>query len=231
MRLHRFYVSQPLGEEVVIDNVSIVSQWTKVFRYQVGDFVILFNGDGSENHYSLKEISKKLCMLIRTKSEPSRLPTKKITLYLSLIKKDNFELAAQKATELGITSIVPVLSERSEKKNVSLDRLEKISIEASEQCGRGTIPTIFPVISLEEALGSLHPSTHPLYCNKGGKALSEHIVGNNDLALFIGPEGGWGGLDLDLFQRKSIVSCSLGENVLRAETAAIVACAFASINQ
>lgn len=227
MRLHRFYVSQPLGEEVVIDNVSLVSQWTKVFRYTPGDFVILFNGDGNEHHYSLNTISKNACTLTRTKSESSKIPLKKITLYLSLIKKDNFELAAQKATELGVAQIVPVLSERSEKKNLSLDRLEKITIEASEQCGRGDIPTLSPIITLEEALSSLPKISHAVYFDINGGELRNLIANHEELDIFIGPEGGWGELDLNLFKKHTIQSASLGENVLRAETAAIVACAFA----
>ena len=157
--------------------------------------------------------------------------TKNITLYLSLIKKDNFELAAQKATELGVARIIPMLSERSEKKNVSLDRLEKITIEASEQCGRGVIPTISPIMTLEEALSTLSKATHPLYFNSNGDTLCTQIAGKSDLSLFIGPEGGWGPFDLDLFQKNYVPSCSLGENILRAETAAIAACVFASIKE
>ena len=119
MRLHRFYVLQPLGEEVVIDDVSLINQWTKVFRYQEGNFVVLFNGDGYDYHYSLTSVTKKTCVLTRTKQTPSYIPKQKITLCLPVIKKDNFELAVQKATELGVTKIIPILSEHSEKKNLS----------------------------------------------------------------------------------------------------------------
>ena len=231
MRLHRFYVLQPLGEEVVIDYAPIVSQWMKVFRYQIGDFVILFNGNGNDYSYSIHEVSKKSVTLIRTKSTLSYIPKRKITLYLSVIKKDNFELVVQKATELGITSIVPILSLRSEKKNLSLERLEKIAIEASEQCGRGDIPTISPVITLEAALSSLSSSTYSIMFNMNEKPLRDLPKRSDDaeLALFIGPEGGWGGADIILIEKAGLHKYSLGQTILRAETAAMSACALVSI--
>jgi 16S rRNA (uracil1498-N3)-methyltransferase len=227
MRLHRFYVLQPLGEEVVIDDVSQIFQWTKVFRYQTGDFVILFNGDGYDHCYSIVEIAKKTCSLKRTEQTPNYIPTQKITLCLSLIKKDNFELAVQKATELGVETILPVISSRSEKKNLSEERLVKIAAEASEQCFRGDVPHILPISSLEEAIISLEKTHTLITLSMGGTSLlteKANLVDKN-VALFIGPEGGWSEEDLMLLEKKSI-QCSLGKTVLRAETAAIVAVAF-----
>ncbi len=231
MRLHRFYVSQPLGEDVVIDDVSLVSQWMKVFRYTIGDFVILFNGDGLQSRYSITTLSKTSCTLLRTKSEASYIPTRKISLYLSLIKKDNFELVVQKATELGVTNIIPVLSERSEKKNLSLERLQKIAIEASEQCGRGDVPKIAEIISLDKAVSLLAPETKGLVFTFDGKSIVSLTgeVKNLDISLFIGPEGGWGTADEALFEKSPLLRCSLGPTVLRAETAAITACALVSL--
>ena len=232
MRLHRFYVSQPLGEEVVIDDVSQVFQWTNVFRYTEGDFVILFNGDGNDCSYSLKNISKKSCTLTRTKQDVSYIPTKKITLCLSLIKKDNFELVVQKATELGVTTIIPVLSSRSEKKNLSYERLEKIAKEAGEQCGRGDIPVIKTIVTLKEALGTLTDQHYPLVLSMGGVPLltaKDTFNEDKELMLFIGPEGGFSSEDMNYFKECLVAEYSLGKTVLRAETAAIVAVALLSL--
>ena len=120
MRLHRFYVEQPLGEEVVIDDVSTIKQWAKVFRYSQGDFVILFNGDGKDYHYVLEVLTQKECTLARVKSASAYIPSKKTYLYLSIIKKDNFEMVVEKASELGVTDIVPIISRFTEKKNDDL---------------------------------------------------------------------------------------------------------------
>ena len=231
MRLHRFYVSQPLGEEVVIDDVSLVSQLTKVFRYTQGDNIILFNGDGDDYYYSITDLTKNTLVCIRTKTTPSYIPTQKILLCMSVIKKDTFELVVQKATELGVTTITPIISSRSEKKNLSYERLRKIAIESAEQCGRGDIPTISPIMTLEAALSSLSQESYNIMFTMGEKPLLPlpHDIKGTHLALFIGPEGGWGDADTMLMKKAGLHAHSLGKTTLRAETAAISACALLSI--
>ena len=226
MRLHRFYVPQPLGEDVVIDDVSTIKQWVKVFRYTKGDFVILFNGEGIDVTYILSSISSSLCTLVKTKHSPAIVPTRNITLYLSVIKKDNFELVVQKATELGVTTIVPILSERSEKKNLNEERLKTIATEALEQSGRGDVITIQKITSLPDVLSTLSGTAY--LCDIGGKNIRTIIPPPNDqkTVVFIGPEGGWTAHELELFKEKGVYTLSLGKTVLRAETAAIVTCGF-----
>jgi len=230
MRLHRFYVSQPLGEEVVIENVSIIKQWLRVFKYTQGDFVILFNGDGNDYTYSIKSLTYEIGSLTQVNKSPSFIPAKKVTLYISLIKKDNFELVVQKVTELGVTTIVPIISERSEKKNLNEDRLSKISIEASEQCGRGDIPEISSIITLKEVLKTFSNKGLSIALQMGGLSfndptLREKIQNSDSVNIFVGPEGGWSPDEEAHFATHAIISASLGGTVLRAETAAIVASA------
>ncbi len=232
MRLHRFYTLQPLGEVVVINDSSVLNQWKNVFRYTQGVLVILFNGDGYDYTYSIDSITSSSCNLTQTKRSPSYIPNKKVTLYLSLIKKDNFELVTQKVTELGVTNIVPILSSRSEKKNLNEDRLNKIIIEASEQCGRGDVAIVSPIISLSEALETIKDKDNSMVFQMGGipfndNKLQEKLKDSLNISLFIGPEGGWTAEEELLFKEKGLTSVSLGNTVLRAETAAITACAFA----
>lgn len=231
MRLHRFYTLQPLGEVVVITDGSVLNQWKNVFRYTQGVLVILFNGDGNEYTYSIDSITSASCNLTLLSHSPSYIPTKKVTLYLSLIKKDNFELVVQKVTELGVTNIVPIMSSRSEKKNLNEERLSKITVEASEQCGRGDVPTVSPIITLSKALGEIKNKESSFVLQMGGTPFSdtklqEIVKGSSDVNLFIGPEGGWSTDEEEIFNNLDISSVSLGNTVLRAETAAIVSCAF-----
>lgn len=228
MRLHRFYVEQPLGEEVVIDDVSIIKQWIKVFRYTESDLVILFNGEGLDVTYSITSVSSKECILRCVSSSPSYIPSKKVTLYLSLIKKDLFEFVVQKATELGVTTIVPIITERSLSKNLNLERLEIITKEASEQCFRGDVPLLSKAIPLEQALLGLPEKSLTIAFEKSGlslenSSLRQKIHSASLADLFIGPEGGFSEKEIELFKNNNVTLASLGDTVLRAETAAIVA--------
>ena len=149
----------------------------------------------------------------------------KIHLYLSLIKKDKFELAIEKATELGVSSITPVIAERSQYKQVREDRLKKIVKEATEQSGRTTLPKISPTETVEEVVVK-HQDVLVLHMD--GTPLSEISIGE-DVSMLIGPEGGWSEKELELFKEKNVQVVSLPFGVLRAETAAIVASAVVQV--
>ncbi len=231
MRLHRFNVVQPLGEEVVIDEVSLINQWTKVFRYTVGDFVILFNGDGNDYCYSITSVSKNSCTLRKEKTSSSTLPTKKTYLFLAVIKKDHFELVAQKATELGVTDIVPLITERTEKKPLDMRRLTLITKEASEQSGRGDVLTIHEPVALTAINIFLAekdiPSTRTFATTLFGRPVQEILLdkpasSNIPSAFIIGPEGGWTDAEEKFLADSTFVRISFGATTLRAETAGIV---------
>ena len=115
MRVNRFFVNKPLGEETFTDDVYLVHQIKNVLRLAIGDSLILFNGkDFFDFHYTIKEVSKDsihLCLLERKVTTPQK---RKVVVFLSLIKKDLFELAVLKMTELGVTHIVPTISERTQ---------------------------------------------------------------------------------------------------------------------
>lgn len=230
MRLHRFYVSQPLGEEIVIESVSTIKQMYNVFRYREGDLVTVFNGEGLDITYKITSISSSVCKLSKIDSKPSILIDKKLTLYISVIKKDNVELIAQKVTELGVSKIVPIISERSEKKGLNKERLEKIVIEASEQCGRGDIPAVDDIKSFDDALNSRSPDSVSIFAQMGGlkiseKYLQDKLCSAKNINLWIGPEGGWSEEEIEKFEKENMIGISLSQTVLRAETAAIVAVA------
>jgi 16S rRNA (uracil1498-N3)-methyltransferase len=232
MRLHRFYVSQPLGEEVVIEDVSTIKQWLKVFRYRKDDFVILFNGDGYNYTYALTNVSHSSCTLILSKKELSYIPDKKVYLCIALIKKDLFELVAEKATELCVTDIIPLFTERTEKKNINEERVHSILKEASEQSGRGDVPVLHDTHTLREAITFLSTqmvsaeNTYPatLFGTEYKEIFFKnrlHPLHDSPVAFFVGPEGGWTPAEEELFKEKGFTCVSLGKTTLRAETAGI----------
>ncbi len=155
MRLHRFFVSQSkIGEkEIRLEDKNLTHQWKSVFRLESGDSVILFSGDGFDYTYEIKILSKNEAELIlQEKIENKNTPVRAVYLFASLVKKDNFEWILEKGTELGVSHFIPVVSERTEKKDLNMERAQKIVIEASEQSGRGSVPAIHKVVSLEDSL-------------------------------------------------------------------------------
>ncbi|MCX6717846.1 MAG: 16S rRNA (uracil(1498)-N(3))-methyltransferase [Candidatus Taylorbacteria bacterium] len=162
MRLHRFYINKniEIGKEIRIDDSEFLNQWGRVFRLKSGDKIILFNGNGFEYEAHFKILSKKEAVLIIDKendpclsaSSPHESASPEVHLFQSVIKKDNFELIVQKCTEIGVSAFHPIISERSEKKDLNIERLVKIAKEASEQSGKVKLPKIFEPESLEKAI-------------------------------------------------------------------------------
>lgn len=233
MRLHRFYVNFPLEHtRETIKDERLVHQWRDVFRYNVGSEVILFDGSGNEYDCVIEKLTNREAQVRLVSEREGMVPERKITLYQSLIKKDKMEWVVEKATELGVSKIVPVVSERSEKKGFNLERARKILIEASEQCGRADVPEVGEILTLDEALencesaivfdksGATSPPTPLLLKERGDTITSNHC---EPTSVFIGPEGGWSEKEIAKFKEAGTQIFSLGNLTLRAETAAIAA--------
>lgn len=129
------------------------------------------------------------------------------------------EWVLEKGTELGVSVFVPLVSDRSEKKNLNVERAEKILIESSEQSGRTVVPKLRDVVTFDEAIVEDFPcfAFHP----KGDVFTIEHTQNYSPLGIFIGPEGGWSDREIFLFKQNNVRVYSLGEQTLRAETAAV----------
>lgn len=222
MKLHRFFIEEkiPAHGELSVTNETLLNQWRNVLRMEEGSNVILFFGDGSESLCEFVSLNKKNALLKVIETKKGLMPAREVTLYMALIKKDNFEMVLEKATELGVSRIVPVQADRSEKKGVNYERAEKILREASEQSQRATVPTISEVISVEKL-----PSDVVVFDPRGEISAREYFSKHTTapISLFIGPEGGFTDDEMELFHTRNIPIVSTGTQVLRAETAAIVA--------
>jgi 16S rRNA (uracil1498-N3)-methyltransferase len=248
MRLHRFFSHDPIVSTIesgnqndtsdLITQKSATAQWKKVFRFGPGDRVVLFDGTGRDFTCEIIEYKSgngnrddETILKIIEVCENNVKPRCSVSLFATLVKKDTFEWITEKATELGVSDIVPVIAERSEKKNLNKERLEKIAIEASEQSGRATVPEIHPVIGFADAVVDVVKRKRPAIAfDPSGIKFSEKTFadfGNSDstgsIAVFIGPEGGWSPGELNAFKKAGIPILSLGPQILRAETAAIAA--------
>lgn len=225
MRLHRFYIETPIsGNTFDISDRELVHQWKKVFRYNVGSQVILFDGTGTDYLCMISSLRSLGATLSIIKKTESVIPRKNVWLCMAMVKKDNFELIAQKVTELGVTHIVPILCEHSEKRKINMVRIKKIITEASEQSGRGDIPVVEPVTTITELFQKgILPQEKIVLHTEGGMTFDKYKTTTDQLsiAVFVGPEGGFSPKEIALFKSYNMSVVSLGPQVLRAETAAI----------
>lgn len=185
--------------------------------------IIVGDGRGKEVLAEIAEIGKSAVVLkVVLVQENDNEPKNSVTLYCSVLKKENFEFVVQKATEIGVGHIIPIISERTIKLGLNHERLEKIGKEATEQSGRGIIPIISESMSLEEAVANVSGVGSSFFFDSSGEIFKEAPL-NREISAFIGPEGGWSERELSLARNNGLAVVSLSKLTLRAETAAIVA--------
>jgi len=231
MKIHRFYINIPLKDrrEVEVKEQTLINQWKNVLRFEEEDKIILFDNSGYEFLFFIKEITDKrsLLVLLEEKKIDFKNPYD-LHIIPALIKRDMFELVLEKITELGVEKILPLLAERSIKNTLNLERSASILKEAAEQSGKVRIPEITQPEKLEVILKNREVDRFYLTLDPKGEKFSKKILTDKKIAVFIGPEGGFTEKELGLFKENNIPVVSLGEQILRAETAAI---AIASILQ
>lgn len=196
-------------------------------RIRVGDFVTVFDGTGTEYACKVKDIKKdhtELEILSETKNSGE---TKiNLSLYLSVIKQDRFELAVQKVTELGVNNIIPVYSAHTQRGgSLNYERLNRIAISAAEQCGRSRLPNIERCIQFDELTARVK-NTHMIFPwerEMHGSIREAIDKSKTDVSVFVGPEGGITENEKNILVDAGAKSVTLGARILRAETAAISA--------
>lgn len=231
-KLHRFIITQSLpsaGGIFEIADRSLAHQIMRVLKLVPGEAIVLCDGQGSE---APGKILDGTTSSVRIELEPIRVvisePELRVHLYAALIRPELFELIVQKTTELGVASITPLITERTIRAGFKRTRLESIAKEAAELSGRGIVPAIHEPRALTDALVSSGPSRW-FVADQGGGRFPAEMPRLQDVALCIGPEGGWTDRERALFKERGIQAVDLGITVLRAETAAIVGC-FAALN-
>lgn len=186
----------------------------KVLRFKNGDTFTAFNSTYGEWQVSY---NKEGCIcLAQTKQPFQSLP---LGLAFAPIKHDALSFLIEKATELGVTYLQPIITDHTNSKRINLERVEKQVIEAAQQCERLDIPVIQPIISLQKFLTNL-PNKINWYTALERLENTSSLKIINPCGFIIGPEGGWSALEKDLLLQKT-TPISLGNNILRAETAAI----------
>ena len=198
---------------------------SKVLRLKIGDSIILIDGRSKGYLGEIQKVNKKELSGI-IKKVVKDLGENKNDIHISpaLIKKRRFEILLEKATELGIKEIHPIIMKRSVFETIDLDRCKKILIASAKQCRRSFIPIIHEPKSLKSLLTIKTKYTHyACHLNADLNLLPSNASIQNPINVIIGPEGGFSENELVLMEKKGIMFFSLGNRRLRSETAAITA--------
>ncbi|HEY4475511.1 MAG TPA: RsmE family RNA methyltransferase [Candidatus Paceibacterota bacterium] len=226
MRLHRFIGDFDFSaSRIKISDFKLLHQLRSVLRFKTGDEIILSDGKSREARVKIIGQEKdfleaEILELENNENEPER----RAILYCALLKRENFELATQKAVEIGIKEIVPIIAQRTVKLNFNEERLKKIIKEAAEQSGRGIIPVLGRPIKFGEALDQAKKNSANLFFDATGDNFQTFkIESAGSVGIFIGPEGGWTEEELKAAKMENFSIVNLGKLTLRSETAAIIA--------
>ncbi|ENU92200.1 hypothetical protein F971_02089 [Acinetobacter vivianii] len=228
--MNRFYIETELNTGNTVElTESVFHHWVRVLRAKEQEQAIFFNGKGGEYLVTLTQINKKNAFVSVDQFDAAdRTAPFKVTLGQVMSKGDRMDYAIQKATELGVTTIQLLTSERCEMRlkydrdQKKLDHWQSVAIAACEQCGMNRVPEILAPISLTDWVESdLPESRFVLAPNKD----QNNVLLNSspDLALLIGPEGGLSEAEINIANQNNFKNWCIGDRVLRTETAPVVA--------
>lgn len=223
MKIHRFIGDFNFSKkELEINNIDIVKQIRNVLKLENGKRIILSDGNGAEADAIITFIysDKISCEVVEIRKVSEA--TRKVSLYLAILKKDNFELAIQKSVECGVNNIIPMITDRTIKTGLNKERLEKIIKEASEQSGRSVVPALLETMTYKEALKHGSKNTEKVIFDLVNESYQPDKNATN-VSIFVGPEGGFTEKEIELAKESDYTIASLGDMTLRGETAAIVA--------
>ncbi len=232
--MRRFFTEQPLSPRSEIEfGAELAHRLTRVLRLTAGERIVLVNGAGMEYEAEILETSGRSvrCSILAERPALAE-PNVRLSLYQALIKESRFEFVLEKATELGVSIIAPVISARSvvrpdQRSQAKQVRWRRIVIEAAEQCGRAAPPTLAAPATLADSIRQAPGVSILLWEEERALGLSDVLRDTqtlgSEISLFIGPEGGFEPEEAAAARAAGAQVESLGKRVLRSETAAIAA--------
>lgn len=229
--VRRFFVQGLLasGANITIEGEQH-ARMTRVLRLQPEADLVVFDGSGAEWPATITDVSRRSASLtLGEERRTQREPWPRLVLYQALIRPALFELVLEKGTELGVHAFVPLLCERgartTEASPSRRERWRRIVIEAAEQSGRVTVPSIGDAIAVAEAVDAAGGQRILAWERSQGLPPLASLQIGDEVSVFIGPEGGFTSGEVERAREKGVELVGLGGLVLRSETAAIAASA------
>lgn len=204
---------------IVIDEIDS-KHITRSFRKNIGDRVIITNGTGYLCNAEIVEMGKKIKVKIKS-IEKFESSIYSVHIAISPLKNTSrFEWFVEKATELGVNQITPLICKYSEKKKVNIDRLDRILISSLKQSNQFFKPVINSIKDFEDFI--INNEDEKLMANlKTSNKINGQLFTQKNICLMIGPEGGFSNQEIELAKKHNIKQITLGKSRLRSETAAI----------
>ena len=225
--MNLFYITD-LSQVPIELNVEESRHCIKVLRMRKGDHIFLMNGKGSVFEAVIQIPDAKACRLeIIQEERQQKRHLYRLTVAIAPTKNmDRFEWFVEKSTEIGIDRIIPVICSRSERKDLKIERLEKILISAMKQSGQLYLPELSQPIAFKDFINRPFDGDKMIaHCEEGSKnGLKNSIAPGKNVLILIGPEGDFDADEISYAIGKGYMPVSLGESRLRTETAGIVAC-------
>jgi 16S rRNA (uracil1498-N3)-methyltransferase len=236
MSTHRFHIPEAAPGARLVFPDHTAHHAREVLRLRAGAAVRVFDGAGSEFDAVLEEVSRKQ-VLARLSGPVAALPEPRIRLVLALppLKGDRMELVIQKATELGVSEIWPVVTARTDAvgrpalNGSRQERWDKVASGGAEQCGRAVVPVIAPTVELKALLARPYEGARIVLAEDGSGVPPLQWPRADSVVLLVGPAGGWDPHELERIRGAGFVAARLGPRILRAETAAIAALTAAQV--
>ena len=238
MQRHRFYAPPAqVNQKQILLNEDEAHHLTRVLRLNQGATVYAFDGAGNEYKCRIAQADKRAVTLDLQHQLTDAVDSPlRLTLAQALVKGDKFDWIVQKATELGVTRIVPLITDNSDIRKAEdraeqkLARWRRIALEAVKQCGRRKLVEIIEPQGFAEFCANDQSELRWLLAERDGQPMPQYREAVASLSVAIGPEGGWSDAEFRTAQQHQFVALQLGRRVLRTETAALVALTLAQAN-
>jgi 16S rRNA (uracil1498-N3)-methyltransferase len=231
VRIPRIYQPASLTTDQIVElDAQAAAHLTRVLRLKTGDDLVVFNGEGGEYQATVESAERRSVSIrigkfvVRSVESPLEL-----ILVQGVSRGERMDFAVQKAVELGVSRIVPVLTERTvvnikgERQQRRRDHWQSVANSACEQCGRTIVPEVSPVLSLQDWFNTSNEGTRFVLHHRAESGMIGSLNPQGPISLLVGPEGGLSSSEIELAVSVGYFPLSLGPRILRTESAAVAA--------